>query len=634
VQKQPSLRQRWQYFFDNMMARGASAMIGMLAALSLVVILVSALLVTLGGRLLAPEGADGVSFLEALWLSLMRTMDAGTMGGDAGWGFRLVMFVLPTLGGVFIISSLIGVLSNVVQSKMEDLRKGRSLVLEHDHSVILGWSPQVFTLIAELVEANSNRKNACIAILADKDKVEMEDEIRSRIPGTRNTRLICRSGSPIDPTDLELIGPHTARSIIVVPPEGDGADTFVIKTVLAITNNPHRHPGPYNIVTQLNEGRNRQVTDMLGKNDHLIAVMSCDIIARVTAQTSRQSGLSLVYTELFNFGGDEVYFKEEPALVGSTFGEALPCFADSAVIGLVRADGTTQVNPPMDSRIAAGDKLICISADDDTILMSGTNALSIQNSAIRSGLSVPAPAPESVLMLGWNDQADTVMRELSSYVARGSSATVVAPAAFTQHVAALGELGNMSVIFRLGDATDRALLDELKIVDFDHVIVLADKRLPVQDADARTLVTLLHLRDISLRDETPFSIVSEMLDLRNRELATVTRVNDFIVSTHMISLMMAQLSENPALMPVFIDMLDPEGSEIYLKPAEGYVAAGAPVNFYTLLEAARRRGETAIGYRIVSEQDDETRSFGVHINPRKGNEITFQPGDKVIVFAE
>ena len=86
MQRKPSLRQRWQYFFDNAMARGASAMIGMLAALSLVVILISALLVTLGGRLLAPEGADRVPFLEALWLSLMRTMDAGTMGGDAGLG--------------------------------------------------------------------------------------------------------------------------------------------------------------------------------------------------------------------------------------------------------------------------------------------------------------------------------------------------------------------------------------------------------------------------------------------------------------------------------------------------------------------------------------------------------------------
>ena len=54
----------------------------------------------------------------------------------------------------------------------------------------------------------------------------------------------------------------------------------------------------------------------------------------------------------------------------------------------------------------------------------------------------------------------------------------------------------------------------------------------------KTLVTLLHLRDIAERDETPFSIVSEMLDLRNRELAEVAGVDDFIISEHLVSLMM------------------------------------------------------------------------------------------------
>jgi hypothetical protein len=146
-------------------------------------------------------------------------------------------------------------------------------------------------------------------------------------------------------------------------------------------------------------------------------------------------------------------------------------------------------------------------------------------------------------------------------------------------------------------------------------------------------VTLLHLRDISLQDETPFSIVSEMLDLRNRELATVTKVDDFIVSTHLISLMIAQLSENIHLMPVFTDMLNEEGAEIYLKPVEEYIKTGVEVNFYTVMEAAARRNETAIGYRSASA-DDKSDSYGVHINPDKSAVITFNPGDKVIVFAE
>ena len=38
----PTLRQRWQYFFDNFMSRGTSALIGGLAILTLVIISVAA----------------------------------------------------------------------------------------------------------------------------------------------------------------------------------------------------------------------------------------------------------------------------------------------------------------------------------------------------------------------------------------------------------------------------------------------------------------------------------------------------------------------------------------------------------------------------------------------------------------
>ncbi len=48
-----------------------------------------------------------------------------------------------------------------------------------------------------------------------------------------------------------------------------------------------------------------------------------DLLARVTVQTCRQSGLSVVYQELLDYGGDEIYFKNEPAITGKTFGEVL-----------------------------------------------------------------------------------------------------------------------------------------------------------------------------------------------------------------------------------------------------------------------------------------------------------------------
>jgi hypothetical protein len=147
-------------------------------------------------------------------------------------------------------------------------------------------------------------------------------------------------------------------------------------------------------------------------------------------------------------------------------------------------------------------------------------------------------------------------------------------------------------------------------------------------------VTLLHLRDMAQKDETPFSIVSEMLDLRNRELAEATQVDDFIVSEHLISLMMAQLSENAELFDVFADIFDPEGAEIYLKPVSDYVAPGTPVSFYTVVEAARRRGETPLGYRIIAESSNANKAYGVHTNPKKSEMVTFTSEDKIIVIAE
>lgn len=633
MSKKYSFRQRFGYWFDNLMARGTSALIMMLFVASLAVVFIAGLVINLF-KFNQDDTNGGLALGEAIWQSLMRTLDSGTMGGDTGTGFRWVM-LLVTIGGIFIVSALIGVLNNGLEAQIERMRKGRSLVLENDHTILLGWSPQVFTIISELVVANANRKGgAAIVVMADQDKVQMEDAIRERIPDTKNTRVICRSGSPIDLTDIEIVSPHTARAIVVLP-EGNDPDTHVIKSVLALTNSPNRRAEPYHIVTQIRDPKNMDVIQMIGQRDVVQSVQTNDLIARVVAQTSRQSGLSVVYTELMNFGGDEIYFKQEPALTGKTFGDALLAYEDSAVLGLRRADGTALMNPPMETDLRADDAIVAVSADDDTIRIAPQPA-AVDAGVIRANGKRTKATPEKCLVLGWNRSGATIIRELDSYVAKGSLVTVVTdlPNLEKQIRQYAGKSLNQKVEVKEGDTTDRALLESLGIPDYDHVIVLAYSHLEPQEADAKTLVTLLHLRDMAEKDETPFSIVSEMLDLRNRELAEAAQVDDFIVSEHLVSLMMAQLSENRDLLPVFNDIFDPEGAEIYLKPIGDYVEMGKPVNFQTVVAAARQRGETAIGYRVLSESHDAEKSYGVHTNPKKSALVTFTPEDKVIVISE
>jgi len=162
---------RLRYAFDNSMSKGAIALIGYLGLASLALIALAALAVVIFG--IIPGGEEQTpGFFEAMWLSLMRTLDSGTMGGDTGGGFRVAMLFV-TLGGIFIVSSLIGVINNGIEGKLDELRKGRSFVVERDHTLILGWSAKIFTILSELVLANENRQKPRVVILADRDKIEM-----------------------------------------------------------------------------------------------------------------------------------------------------------------------------------------------------------------------------------------------------------------------------------------------------------------------------------------------------------------------------------------------------------------------------------------------------------------------------
>lgn len=631
--KQVTLKDRLRYAFDNSLSRGTIALIGWLALISLSIVLLAAIILFITG--IKPEGNEsGLNFFEAFWQSLMRSIDAGTVAGDSGWAFRLLMFVV-TIGGIFIVSALIGILTSGLEAKLSELRKGRSFVLEKDHTLILGWSGHIFPIISELVIANENSQKPSIVILANKDKIEMEDEIRKQVGDCGKTKIICRSGNPIDLNDLEIANPHKAKSIIILSPDSENPDAEVIKTILAITNNPNRRLNAYHIVAEIREEKNKDVAKLVGRHEAQL-IVSDDLISKITVQTSMQTGLSAVFTELLDFGGDEIYMKAEPKLVGKTFASALRAYKECTVIGLRTNDGKVHLNPAMNTEIKQGDKVIAIAENENGLVYSGMKDNRVKEDSIRTGKSERNGVGKT-LILGWNRRASTIIRELDHYVAKGSELMIVCelPNITSQLNQVAEKVTNLEIYFQPGDTTDRKLLDSLNLTSYQHIILLcyADNY-SAQEADARTLMTLLHLRDIEQKQGESFSVVSEMLDMRNRTLAEVTKVDDFIVSHRLTSLMLTQVSENKELMAVFEDLFNAEGSEIYLKPVSEYVATKQPVNFYTVVESARRRNEIAIGYRLMSYASESAKSYGIKLNPKKTDMIPFNEEDKIIVLAE
>jgi hypothetical protein len=66
-----------------------------------------------------------------------------------------------------------------------------------------------------------------------------------------------------------------------------------------------------------------------------------------------------------------------------------------------------------------------------------------------------------------------------------------------------------------------------------------------------------------------------------------------------------------------------------MRPAGDYVRLGQSTTFRTLVEAATRRGEVAIGYRRVDGEGG-----GVVVNPAKSEELVLTDADRVVVLAE
>jgi Trk K+ transport system NAD-binding subunit len=541
--------------------------------------------------------------------------------------------LFTTFGGVFIFSALIGVLNNGFTAIVEGLRRGRSPVIEHGHTVLLGWSPKIATLLRELSIATANQRDACVVILADRDKVEMDDELRG-VAGDSKLRVVSRRGNPMDLGDLQLACLSTCKAVLVLQPDGCDAavaDAMVLKTLMAIAKTASQTP--IHVVAEMQDEATEQVARIVSGPEAAL-VVAPPLISRLLVQTGRQSGLSIIYTELLDFGGVEIYVRPQPELTGKRFRDGVFAYDDSTLLGVFTADKQVLLRPDSERRFEPGDQVIAISEDDDTVVLNGQP----QQYAAEHVVARPPSTTrnrERTLVLGAGERIVRVLRELDSYVAPGSETLVIGGAPWIDAFdpAALG-LANSVVERRPGDITRRELLDALAVDSFDYILVLSETEGRTQElADARTMITLLHLRDILRKAGKRVPITSEILEIANRDLATVAEADDFIVSNTLVSLLLSQLSENQHLVHVFDELFSPRGSEIYLRPAQEYVALDVELPFAAVVEAGLRRNELVIGLRQAAHGRDEKKSFGVVLNPRKRDHYRLTAGDKIVVLA-
>ncbi|KAJ8610022.1 hypothetical protein CTAYLR_006651 [Chrysophaeum taylorii] len=279
----------------------------------------------------------------------------------------LLGFILTVIG-MIICGFMVSIITDLVNEKVANIKKGNSHVIEAGHTCILGYSTNLRPLIAQIAIANESEGGGIVVVLASRPNEFLQKEVSYMGAEVKTTQVVVRSGSPLRVNDLEVVSASTARSIIILADNevsAEESDAVVMRTVLALSAF-ERLDG--HIVAELRDVDDVDHIQLISQHP-IECVVAHDFIGRLMIQCARHRELAPVLESLFGFSEDEIYIAAWPSLVGYTFQDVTRSFRDAIPIGLKRAsDGKVIINPedPDIFVIREDDEIIVIAEDNDS----------------------------------------------------------------------------------------------------------------------------------------------------------------------------------------------------------------------------------------------------------------------------
>ncbi len=559
TKKKFSLKDRFQYWFDNRMAKGSLGLIRILIFASvLFAILIGVLIVLL-------QADDDMGYGATIWDSITTVINAWMPYSEDGSPVYLILMSLVAIAGLLFTSVLIGVFSSAIEEKIDDLKRGNSLVLEQDHIVILGFYSGEYALLNQLILAASG-KPTCVVIASDMEREEMEQGISENLDVPDNFRIVCRTADITDPASLEKCSVETCKTIIVSPTD----DLRTIKAVLAVSALLEEKGVPEIGVNAIISRSEYCFPPSLAEANNISTLQTNNILAKIIAHSCTHAGLSEAFREVFNFEGSEFYLIDIPNIAGMSF-EALMARMDCAVPSGVFRDGEMILNPEGSLTLRDSDRVLVFSEESDSAKMVPNELERITTIA-----AVKTKADEELtdtVIIGYNETLPIVLEELPENVSHVYLAGQEPPNKEKKKLERIARNRNIILEYIPDDLHEEGSLLNLARMAH-HIVVLNDHDRDPEEADMEVIFLLLHLRDIRRRYCLDFNITVEMQKEHNQKLVGSGDYTDFLVSSSMSSLILAQLAESPELINVFREILSNEGNELYLKSAKDYNVQG------------------------------------------------------------
>ncbi len=351
---------------DRWLEGGDSRAIILLAGLAIAVAVLSAVVaLVFHAQLFDGSGVHELGPVDGFWQALVRTIDPGQITADHGSGRTIGL--VTTVFGLLLLSTLISLVGNVVERRVERARRGRDPVefrRGHDdvpYHVVLGWSELTLPLLGQLAHSHTGQLRPDVLVLAPRPATDMRQQIDEYLEQEhRNQRTKAsdlphkprhwpelRTGNPTDDRDLIRIARlERATSVIVLAPDPERGDVSglggpddlcpasaeVVKVAVAVSaaaaTQPEAQPEqsttstsalPLRLVVEVpgsartDRNLGARLTQRLpgppsvGRPILVLPVDVARLHTHLAARVSRQAGLTSVYRELLDFQGCEFH---------------------------------------------------------------------------------------------------------------------------------------------------------------------------------------------------------------------------------------------------------------------------------------------------------------------------------------
>ena len=604
---------KFQYKMNNLISRGPRTLMLLLVGLTAVFVLMI-------GTTAFFVRTDGESYGVTLWYTFNHIVDPGYLFGQGNESFWfLALMTLATFWGILVYSLVISFVSTALLKKLEELRLGRNPIVESGHTLILDYHRAVLTMIEEFVEARHDKQKMVIVILSQEDPADIYHGVDPIIKHHSHVKVIVRKGDPTLARDLAMVSIATCRSVLIT----SQSDLMTIKILLAVKQTEFMDV-PHNFgVCTIEEEKNLAIAKDLAGDQFYILYLR-ELKTKIMARTCLHPGLSAIYKNIFSFVGEEIYFLKDKQFVGKRFGELIDQVVGGFPIG-IQHNGKVTLNPSPTKRIQDGDAVLAIATQRSQLQLIEKEV----SKASHDTQNQPyVHSSRHVLLIGFQHDLLAIIEEMEKYVAPNSSLTILVPDATQKSLLQSSYLQPKfaSVTIHVGETFSRHQLDQLNIGKFDTIGVFANVHPTHGDADAETLLTLLHLHQLMLSFTNKPSLVIEIQDASHVDTLSQIGLDDFLVSDVLFSKMMTQISENPDIYPVLEELVSETGQEFYLRRANAYLKPNEPYRFIDYVHAGLIKNHLVVGFK----RDHET----IVLNPDKQQLITLGDKDRLIILAE